>query len=64
MSNGKPITITPVFVLKQKVKMIDINLTGRVVAYYYKTEIQYHVRYFDKGDVRTVYFYEDELKGD
>lgn len=55
------ITIKPKYALKQKVFIKDINIIGRVMAYYYKTELQYQVRYFDSGEARTMYFYEDEL---
>jgi hypothetical protein len=27
-----------------------------------ETGIQYNVRYFDKAEAKTVYFYEDELR--
>ncbi len=58
----KDVTITPRFELKQKVLIAPINVTGKVVAYYYSTELEYKVRYFDNGDPREAYFYEDELQ--
>lgn len=50
------------FELKAKVKIIELDRIGVVIGQYNSdTGIQYQVRYFYEGEVKTVYFYEDEL---
>ncbi len=50
------------FAIKDVVHIIELNRPGRVLAIYVAdTGIQYHVRYFDNEEAKTVYFYEDEL---
>lgn len=54
-------TIETKFELKDKVSIIELNIVGTVMAFYYSTEIEYKIRYFDSGDPRELFFYESEL---
>ena len=54
--------IKPTFRIGQKVLIEPINVTGKIFAYYYLNQIEYRVRYFDDGNPKEVYFFEDELK--
>jgi hypothetical protein len=56
------LVIRPAFALYEKVLIRELNVTGKIVAYYYRSQIEYNVRYFDDGKVQEVYFLEDELK--
>ncbi len=58
----KRLVITPKFMRNQKVLIKELNVTGKITAYYYRDELEYNVRYFDRGDIHEVYFYEDELQ--
>lgn len=49
------------FELGEKVAVKEINKTGKVMAFFYATQIEYKVRYFDGGDPRELFFYEDEI---
>lgn len=54
--------IDSLFKLGQKVKIIELGRVGRVLSIYIDSKgTQYHVRYFDNAEARTVYFYGDEL---
>ena len=55
-------TIETKYELEEKVVVSELNITGRVIAFYYETKIEYKIRYFDSGDVRSVYFFENELQ--
>jgi len=56
------VNIMIVFDLHDKVEITPLNLEGRVIAIYISEDgVQYHVRYFDNAEARTVYFYADEL---
>lgn len=50
------------FKIMDIVTIKELKITGTIrqclIVY---TGIQYEVRYFDKGDAKTVWFYEDEL---
>jgi hypothetical protein len=51
------------FNLHQKVKILELNLIGRVRAIYIESDgITYSVRYFKDGDAKSAYFYADELE--
>ena len=56
------LVIQPAFPRNQKVLIKELNVVGKVLAYYYRDGLEYNVRYFDNGNVREVYFYEDELQ--
>ena len=44
------------------ITIVELKRPGRVIAIYVsETGIQYQVRYFDNGEAKTVYFYEEEL---
>jgi len=51
------------FELKQTVKIKELDHTGTIrqclICY---LGIQYEVRYFDKGDAKHAWFYEDEVE--
>ena len=52
------------YALKDRVRIKELEMmigTVRQCLLVY-TGIQYEVRYFDKGDAKTVWFYEDELE--
>ena len=49
--------------LKDYVNIIDLETKGRVIAFYEDFHgIQYQVRYFLSGDIKNVYFFEDEIE--
>jgi hypothetical protein len=50
------------FEIKDRVVILDANLRGKVVGFYYDIELQYEVRYFDSGDYRIITFHEDEIR--
>lgn len=51
------------FNIKDKVKITELKREGKITSIYIsETGIQYNVRFFEGADVKTVYFYEDELK--
>lgn len=50
------------FNLQDKVEILELNRKGVIKAIYITTTgVQYEVRYFDEGQARTVYFYEEEI---
>lgn len=53
------------FKLKEAVKIIPLGCKGRVDSIWItETGVKYQVRYFDKAEVKDVYFFADELKKD
>jgi len=51
------------FNLSDKVKIIPLECEGRIISVWItECGIKYEVRYFDKAEAQTVYFYADELK--
>jgi hypothetical protein len=49
--------------LKDRVRIPELETKGRVIALFISdVGTQYQVRYFDHGDVKTVYFFDDELE--
>jgi hypothetical protein len=51
------------FNLQQKVKIIPLSCKGIITGIWIgETGVKYYVRYFDKAEVKEVYFYEDELE--
>ena len=51
------------FNLDAKVKIIPIECEGRIISIWITVHgIKYEVRYFDKAEAKSVYFYSDELK--
>lgn len=52
------------FKLKDKVEVTPLSAKGIVTALFVCEDgIQYRVRYFYEGSVRSEYFYDDELQG-
>lgn len=52
-----------IFALHDRVEIIPIQVTGRVIALYLCEDgTQYRVRYFDNAEARMGYFYADEIK--
>lgn len=50
------------FRLRDKVKIPELEKTGRIVAIFITEKgVRYEVRYFDNAAAKEVYFYEDEL---
>ena len=50
------------FKLGQKVRIKELEHTGTIRQCLIIAQgIQYEVRYFDRGDAKTVWFYEDEI---
>ena len=46
-----------------KVRIIELEVIGIVKSIWITQQgIEYQVRYFDKAEANTIYFYEDELK--
>lgn len=62
MTEVNRLIIEPIFSKDQRVLIEELNVTGKVLSYYYRDRLEYNVRYFDDGNVREVYFYEEELK--
>jgi len=55
--------ITPKFEVLQAVNIIELDRPGLVLAIFIDSGgIQYHVRYFQNGEAKTVYFYGFELE--
>ena len=51
------------FEIEQRVEIIELKRKGRVLAIFItKKGIEYQIRYFDNAEVKTIYFFEDELK--
>jgi hypothetical protein len=51
------------FKLKDKVKIIDLDWKGIIIAIFISDlGVQYKVRYFYTGDAKEVYFFEEELE--
>ncbi len=51
------------FKIHDKVKIKELNLTGRIKAIYIDSDgISYSIRFFKDGDPKTTYFYSDELE--
>ena len=51
------------FEIGQKVTIVELERTGLVISIWInKAGVQYEVRYFDKAEAKTVYFYPSELK--
>lgn len=49
--------------ISEKVTILELKLTGRIVAIYQDTTgVQYVVRYFYLGEALQVYFFADELE--
>jgi hypothetical protein len=50
------------FDINKSVKIIPLeNLVGRIISIFYLNQIEYRVRYFHNGELKEVYFLEDEL---
>jgi len=50
------------FSIGDRVQIAEVERPGRVLGVWLtKTGMQYEVRYFDKAEAKSVYFYEDEL---
>ena len=51
------------FDIHDRVRIAELERTGRVISLWIIPKgIEYQVRYFDNGEARTVYFFEDELE--
>lgn len=50
------------FEIGDKVVINELNIAGKVVAFYYDIQLEYKVRYFDSGDLNHIFFLEDELE--
>jgi len=51
------------FAIHDKVKITELGCIGRIVGINITDEcVKYYVRYFDKAEAKTVYFYVDELE--
>lgn len=50
------------FEIGDKVVINELNVAGKVVAFYYDIQLEYKVRYFDSGDLNHIFFLEDELE--
>jgi hypothetical protein len=52
------------FDIGEKVNIGELERDGRIVAIYITTRgVTYEIRYFDNAEVKSVYFYADELTG-
>jgi len=52
------------FKIKDKVQVVPLSARGTVTALFVCEDgTQYRVRYFYEGNVRSEYFYADELQG-
>lgn len=50
------------FKLHDQVVVHELRIQGRVIGLYFCEDgKQYRVRYFDRAEARTVYFFEDEI---
>lgn len=52
------------FLIRQKVEVLPLQAKGTVTGLFVCEDgIQYRVRYFYEGSIRSEYFYSDELIG-
>jgi uncharacterized protein YodC (DUF2158 family) len=50
------------FSIGDRVQITEVERPGKVLSVWLtKTGTQYEVRYFDKAEAKSIYFYEDEL---
>lgn len=55
----------PPFSMHQRVRIKELDLTGRIVARYEADHgMQYKVRYFHNGDEKLVYLFGDEIEAE
>lgn len=49
---------------RDRVFIPELNLNGKIIGIYIGSNlnIEYNIRYFKDGDVKTCYFYEDEIE--
>lgn len=53
------------FNLKETVQIIELKRIGKILSIYVsESGVQYQIRYFEGGDAKTCYFYEDEISED
>lgn len=50
------------FEMSQRVRIKDLNIIGRVIAVWFESKIQIRVRFWLNGDLKELYFFEDELE--
>jgi hypothetical protein len=55
-------TINTKFEIGQRVFIEGLNISGTIISVYYLNRIEYRVRFFDAGNIRDPYFFEEELK--
>ncbi len=48
--------ISTKYELAEKVDIPELKVGGRVIAFFYQSELQYLARYFDNGEATDAYF--------